>query len=1073
MSGKAISQSETRLEALKIQSSAYGVVIAMMWGVNRLAGNMLWYGGFKAIPRSDSQGGKGGARQVSTTFSYAASVMMALGHGPISDVPRVWRGKKVYSGGITPSQIITVSENYAVPGSGAMAYTTAHAATFTAHVLATQTIAGGDDTYTRTLQLGDDITLQDGIYTVLQDALRGQTVTFQYQYISGSFTQVALQQLGLTFIPGELGQAAWSGLASFGTQNIGYSGLATVAGVDYDLGSAASVENHSFEVVGPMAYHLGSTVPDVDPAVMLRELLSNARAGANFPGEALDGWSQYSDYCVANGLLVSPVLTTQASAADLVAKVAELTNAMPVWSSKRLKMVPRSDVAATANGRTYTPATTPAYALDDDCYTPPEGTPPVRMVRRRPADRRNHVRVEYQDRAQQYNTSIGEARDLSDIEARGLSSKPIIDAKDWIAAAAPARMVAQLIMQRSLHVTADFEFDLPWHYARLEPGDIVTLTDSGLNLSVRGAIITKIEEAEDGRLRLKAEEYPAGSNAAPAYPAVSSSGYQHDYNVAPGNAGTPFVFEVPAELTTTGIGLYVAVPPGGANWGGAQVWASQDGSNYRMLGVLYGAARIGALNGAAGAAASTLAVDGFNSLSQQLISGSAGDATALNTLCYVGGASPEYLAYATATLTGAGAYTLSGLVHGAYGTPANAHADNDTFVRVDDRVLRSDDLDSTMVGKTIYIKVCSFNLYGGAQQGLADVSATTYVVTGLMLAYGLPFGMGGGNIVPNSGMTVDSNADGMSDSWQTYSAGSTGSVTFSRSTTGGPDNGPYQGAFATALGTSDADRIGFSSVGNVPIALPGGGGKVTMSAFVTADNVGVATVDLYIEFKNTAGTLLTNFAKGFVAAAGWSRAVATFTAPAGTVSCFYYLWLRHGNGGAATFLATKVQIEPAAVATGYAPRADELLAGAVRTQHVASEAILKLLSDSEGSGNYNSGSLGDPHQLCTVSFTNADSFSVRFAWDTVVIGLYATGSAPYTSDAFWKYAINGGSPVTGRVAPTGGTGNPDVPTGCSAFGEVTLAAGDAIVFELMALASANDNAFWSGAALRATVHKKS
>ena len=725
--GKPISQSETRLEALQIQSSVYGAVIPLAWGVNRLAGNMLWYGDFRSIPHQETQGGKGGTRQVSETYTYAASVMMALAHGPITDVPRAWRGKRLFAGGITPAQIVTATETY-VPGSS---YTVAQAANFAAHVLATMVEGVGIDAYDRPLQLGEDFSVQDGVYTFF--AGFGRTITIVYQYISGGYSQSGLQAMGLALITGELGQAPWSGLATHGEQNIGYSGLAAVAGAGYDLGRSASVENHNFEVVGPMAYHLGASVPDVDPALMLRDLLANARAGANFPGESLDAWSAWSDFCVANGLLVSPVLSTQAKAADIVARVAELTNTMPVWSGRRLKMVPRSDAAATGNGRTYTPALTPAYALDDECYVPPEGEPPVRLLRRRPADRHNHVRVEYNDRANQYNVAIETARDLADIEARGLRSRDIVDAKQWVASSSVARLAAQLIMQRSLHVAAEMETWLPWHYSRLEPGDLVTLADAGLGLAAVGARVLEIEEGEDGRMRIKVEEYPSGSNAAPAYPSASGSGYQHNYNVAPGNAGTPVIFEVPAELTSTGIGLYVAVPAGGANWGGAQVWASLDGTNYRMLGVVQGGARVGALNGAAAAGAASMAVDGLGSA--QLLSGSAADAANLNTLCYVGGASPEYLAYLTATLTGAGAYTLSGLVHGAYGTPANAHADNDAFVRVDERVLRSEDLDPSMVGKTVHIKVCSFNVYGGAQQGLAEVSATTYTVTGLMAGY--------------------------------------------------------------------------------------------------------------------------------------------------------------------------------------------------------------------------------------------------------------------------------------------------------------------------------------------------
>jgi hypothetical protein len=166
-----------------------------------------------------------------------------------------------------------------------------------------------------------------------------------------------------------------------------------------------------------------------------------------------------------------------------------------------------------------------------------------------------------------------------------------------------------------------------------------------------------------------------------------------------------------------------------------------------MADIVYGAARSGTVATAATGSSTSFAV---HNLTGQLLSGSATDAENLATLCYIGGASPEYFAYQSASLTGPGAYTLAGLERQAYGTPAGAHAVGDVFVRVDDSVAQYEDLDVSMIGMVIYVKVCSFNIYGQAQQGLADVSATTYTVTGNMAQYLL--GIGG------KGITVDATA---------------------------------------------------------------------------------------------------------------------------------------------------------------------------------------------------------------------------------------------------------------------------------------------------------------------------
>ncbi|MEY2891174.1 MAG: hypothetical protein RJA98_1082, partial [Pseudomonadota bacterium] len=102
MSGGTISTSETRIEALQLQSSAYGVTVAYTAGMPRIPGNMVWYGGFKAVPHTTTQsaGGKGGGvKTQATTYTYSASVMMSLGHGPVGGgmlVKRIFKGKSIF-----------------------------------------------------------------------------------------------------------------------------------------------------------------------------------------------------------------------------------------------------------------------------------------------------------------------------------------------------------------------------------------------------------------------------------------------------------------------------------------------------------------------------------------------------------------------------------------------------------------------------------------------------------------------------------------------------------------------------------------------------------------------------------------------------------------------------------------------------------------------------------------------------------------------------------------------------------------------------------------------------------------
>jgi hypothetical protein len=87
--------------------------------------------------------------------------------------------------------------------------------------------------------------------------------------------------------------------------------------------------------------------------------------------------SDYSLYCRANNLLLSPVLDQQIQAAEFLRRVLDETNSDCFWSEGVLKIKPFGDASATANGVTWNPDLTPIYDLSDDDF---EDEPTIEMI---------------------------------------------------------------------------------------------------------------------------------------------------------------------------------------------------------------------------------------------------------------------------------------------------------------------------------------------------------------------------------------------------------------------------------------------------------------------------------------------------------------------------------------------------------------------------------------------------------------------------------------------------------------------------------------------------------------------
>ncbi len=549
-----------------------------------------------------------------------------------------------------------------------------------------------------------------------------------------SKSETSMAALSLSLFDGAYTQTPWSYLSPVHPdQALGYSGTAYAAGAGYQLDDNGQLPNHNFEIAGFCA-STAPGMPDADPSLVVTDLLTNPNGGAGFPAERLGDLSTYQAYALAAGLWISPAYSEQTQASQILDDIATYTNSAFVWSSGLLTLVPYGDAALSANGYVYTPPSAPLYDLGDDDFlangatgSAGSGDDPVLVTRKRASDALNDVKIEYLDRANQYNTSIVEASDQAMIDLYGLRADQGRQAH-LFADFNAARSAAQLLLQRNAIRNA-YQFTLDQRYILLDPMDIVTITDARLGLDRQWVRITEITENDDGTLLIAAEDYLAGTGSAATYSFVSGAGYRADYNADPGDALTPIVFEAPVELAS-GLQIWLATA-GGTLWGGADIYASSDGSTYKLVGSTNGPSRIGTLTASLASGGDpdtshTVAVD-LSSSRGSLLSGTRSDADLGHTLCYVGG---ELIAYETATLTGSYQYSLGTyLRRGLYGTTIASHAAGASFARLDGSI-SSFAYDKSQIGQTIYIKLVSYNLWGGGAQELAGVTAHAHVIAG-------------------------------------------------------------------------------------------------------------------------------------------------------------------------------------------------------------------------------------------------------------------------------------------------------------------------------------------------------
>ena len=724
---------------LQLQTAVSTLPIPIFYGQTKGAPNVVYYNNFRTTPQT-SNAGKGGSNKTVTGYAYSADVIMGLCEGPIAGLGYIWRDRSTY----TPAGLgltLFVGSTPQSPWGYLVSNVPTEAMSYqgTAYVCAANYDLGGG------ASLGNHnfeiigVLAGTGVNGVDADPAR-----MIYDFLTNA-------QYGVGFNPASIN-------------------LATL----YGAGGDASLQTYC----RAMGIALSAALSTPEPASStLTRWLQLTNCAAVWSGGQLK-FIPYGDLSIAAGNVARTISTPvpvpaqksdgtypapsifMATAANFVADggvVYALTGVAMTYSGAsapslagRYGIAPGGTYLFHANDQgaqvtisctiatpvSYVPNLTPVYALSDLDFVDERGDrDPVQAHRVDPFSLPTIQRIDCLSRNNQYASAPVEARDQSQIEAFGVRVGSTIQAHEICDEAIIGPIVAQTLLQRSLYVRTRFSFKLSWEYCLLDPMDIVTITDANLGLAAYPVRIVSVDENDKGMLTFEAEELVLGVSTPGANPSSGAVSFQPNQGATSGAINPPLIYEPPPLLTGNAAQIWVGASGGSAgvanpNWGGAFVWASVDNVTFSQIGTITQPLRQGfttsGLPNASGWDTSDALGVNLSESGGALSGTSLGSAQAGATLSLIDG---ELVSYQNATLTGANAYSLTGLQRGYGGTVPAAHVVGAPFARLDAAVVKYV-LPTTWIGVPLYFKFQSFNVFGSGVQDLSLCAVYNYTPTG-------------------------------------------------------------------------------------------------------------------------------------------------------------------------------------------------------------------------------------------------------------------------------------------------------------------------------------------------------
>lgn len=689
------------IAGVQVQSSIYGVAIPIVYGTNRISGNIFWLDDKTSTATFDTSSTGGGvsgsgSSQTQTGWDYKVSLMMGIGEGPIQSINAVWLNNSLASG------YTTTATDYGVflSVTNGTIMTVPKASQYANIVSMTYNGLFGE----LTVDSNAYINYGNGSFKYTGGGTINITIKYNY-YVS---TSDILSSLNMTLFKGNMPQSTWGFLTSnHPTKALAYNGLSYIASPSYDLGSNTSLPNMNFAVTG--LYSLANGL--VNPATAIFDFLTNVRYGVGFPSAQIDTMDLFSNYCLANGLTMGWAIDRQDTASNIITSFLGSLNTAVFWSEGLIKFRPYGDVSITANGVIYTPNTTPVYDLTDDDFIGDDE--PIKVTRLTNADAFNFVQVEYLDSSKEYNPSTAEVKDMGNIQQFGVRQSGLLQ-MHWITNATTAKQVAQLIMQRMVYIRNTYEFRISWKYCLLEPMDIVTLTDSYLGFDKLPVRIKSIEEDSEYTLTITAEEYPFAIASATTYPSNPREGTSKNYYISAGSVNAPVIFKAPLKLSLNNQ-VWFGVN-GGQYFGGCDIWMSYDNTTFSYVGNLPYPSITGQLS---------VDWNTGNIVTVDLTECRGVLSTSTYQLALIG---DEVVAYSSVSLISAYVYQITVTNRALYDTTQVAHLHGSQFAKLDNNIFKQD-FNDKMLDIPLYYKFLSYNIYGSAKQSLSDVASVQFTIS--------------------------------------------------------------------------------------------------------------------------------------------------------------------------------------------------------------------------------------------------------------------------------------------------------------------------------------------------------
>jgi hypothetical protein len=654
---------------LQIQTAVNTLPLPIVWGLSKLAPNVIWYNNFQTHYGS-SGGGKGGlfGGGGANETTYSASLIMALCEGPVAGINQIWKGQSVYTlGGLGLTLFTgTVPQspwNYVTSSypSQALGYEG------TAYVCAAN------------YSLGDTATLDNHNFEV--KGFRYGSGYGQLQYNSSDAVGTGS---GYGFVDADPALII-SDFLTNAQYGVGFPGGSIDATTLYSAGGGSDASYQTY--CRAIGVALSPALTDQEQASsILGRWLQLTNTAAVWSGGLLR-FIPYGDAVVTgNGVTFTPDVTPIYNIDDDDFKIED--NEDPL-------QVARSDPYEAYN----------VWRLEigerDNAY--------------------NLTTVESRDQnaIELYGMRIGPtvtAHEICDQNVAAISGQLMLQRAVYIRNTYKFRLSWEycLLDPMDLVTVTDAVLGLanaPIRLTEIEEDEngFLTVTAEEFPLGVASATLYPTQPVTNNPI-------DRGVAADPINPPII---FEPPATLV---GATPQVW-----IAASGGASGVADP----NWGGCFVWLSLDGSSYSQIGAINAPCRQGVLTstlasfgGANPDTGDTLAVNLAES-GGVLASGSAADAALGNTLCLV---DAELVSYQTATLTSASAYSLTTLYRGFYGTAVVSHSAGAPFARLDDAVFQYD-LPAQYVGSVLYLKFQSFNVFGGGVEALSGCATYSYVPT--------------------------------------------------------------------------------------------------------------------------------------------------------------------------------------------------------------------------------------------------------------------------------------------------------------------------------------------------------